>query len=358
MASSEVLIYGGGMSGMVAAYNLAREGHDVRVRERETGFGGSDIFNPSTHTTPLDLEATSEYIGIDISPAFHPVSALSVYLHDFRMEAPVFMAYHVERSSRPTSLDSLLYEKCREAGVVFEFNRPLEESEIKSLPPGTVIACGLNPEAYDYLGIPYQRWYAWMARGEKEYHNYAWMWLDECINEYGYISFCNGIYFNLLFSYGQEVDREGLERYRGFMRRAEGMDEEEWEYISGAAPVVTPDNPRLVRNGLIMCGTMSGCIDPFMGFGISGGLVSGKVAAMAVTDMEKAESEFARFTRNFSKVFRFKEDVWYGLRARVDLLEEMARILGPERSLRLLLEGLRTGRKNSAIPGFSPLSCH
>jgi len=358
LASPEVLIYGAGMSGLVAAYNLAREGHAVLVREKESGFGGSGMFNPSIHTTPLDLEATSEYIGIDITPAFHPVGALSVYLHDLRIDAPVFMSYHVERSSRPESLDALLFARCAEAGVEFEFERPLEKQEIPSLPPGTIIACGLEPAAYDYLGIPYEHWYAWMARGEREYNNYAWMWLDECINEYGYISFCNGIYYNLLFAYGQEVDGEAHGRYRDFMRRVEGMEEEDWEYIHGVAPVVAPDNPRLVRNGLIMCGTMSGCIDPFMGFGISGALVSGRVAATAVTDRGKAEEEFDRFTRNFARVFNFKHEVWYRLRERVDLLEDIARILGPERTMQLLVQALRAGRKSSAIPGFSPLSCH
>jgi flavin-dependent dehydrogenase len=95
-----------------------------------------------------------------------------------------------------------------------------------------------------------------------------------------------------------------------------------------------------------------------MGFGISGALVSGKVAAMAVTDTAKAQEEFERFTRNYAKVYQFKHDFWYKLRARVDLLEGLAEILGPERTIKLLIEGLRKGRKSSAIPGFSPLSCH
>lgn len=355
--AEQQIIYGAGISGMVAAYNLAREGRPVLVRDREDGFGGSRAFNPSTHTTPLDLEATSEYVGIDISPAFHPVSALSVYLHDFRIDAPVFMSYHVERSSRDTSLDYLLYRHCVDAGVKFEFGRALSTEEMDSLPDGTIIACGLDPEAYEYLGIPCQRWYAWMARGEKERDNYSWIWLDECINEYGYISYCNGIYFNLLFAYGREVGEGCLERYRDFMRRSEGLEEGDWEYIQGAAPVAVPDNPALMRSRFIMCGTMSGCIDPFMGFGISGALVSGKVAAIAVSDEDLASAEFARFTRNFERVFRFKQDVWYALRERVDLMEGVARVLGHERSLALLLEGIRRGRKSSAIPGFSPVSC-
>ncbi|MDY6794396.1 MAG: NAD(P)-binding protein [Actinomycetota bacterium] len=358
MSAKEVIIYGAGMSGLVTAFNLAGEGFSVLVREREPGFGGSRIFNPSTHVTPLDVEATSLYIGVDISPVFHPVDSISLYLHDLRLPLPAAGAYAVERSSRSSSLDALLYEKCREKGVEFEFERALRREELDDIPPGTIIACGLNPEAYDYLGIPYVKWYGWMARGESDKSDYAWIWLDECITEYGYISYCNGLYYNLLFSYGEEVDEECLERYRDSMRRLEGVDHQEWEYISGAVPLAVEDNPRLIRKGLVMCGTISGSMDPFMGFGISGGLVSGKVAAIAVTDRDAAAEEFARFNRNFARVYRFKQDIWYGLRSRVDLLEDVAGILGTGSSVRLLGEGIHRGRKSSAIPGFSPVSCH
>jgi flavin-dependent dehydrogenase len=351
LASKEILVYGAGMSGMVAAYNLATDGYGVTVREKEPSWGGSSAFNPSLHTTPLDPAATSEYIGIDIAPAFKDVSSLSIYLHDYLIPAPVFMAYHVERSSRPSSLDALLYDKCVEAGVSFEFNTELRAEDLDSLPEGTIIA-------YDYLGIPYKEWFAWMARGEEEHANDAWIWMDECINEYGYISYCNGMYYNLLFAYGQEVSKDDLARYEAFMDRVYGMKEDNWYYVKGAAPVVSPDNPRLIRGRFIMCGTMSGCLDPFMGFGISGALVSGKVAAIAAGDRERGEEEFARFTRNYARVYNFKQDVWYPLRARVDVLEDLAEILGPERAVRLFIEALRKGRKNSAIPGFSPLSCN
>ncbi|HEY5531257.1 MAG TPA: NAD(P)-binding protein [Candidatus Anoxymicrobiaceae bacterium] len=358
MASREVLIYGAGMSGMVAAYILAVEGHPVLVRDQEPAYGGSRVFNPSLHTTPLDVQATSEYIGIDITPVFVPVSALSIYLHDLEVPAPVVMSYHVERSSRPQSLDTLLYNKCIDAGVKFEFDTPLLKEDVRKLEPGTIIACGLNQPAYDYLEVPYMDWYAWMATGEAESDPYAWIWLDECINEYGYISFANGIYYNLLFAYGQEIPREGLDRYLSFMKRVRDMEEHDWEYVHGVAPVTSPDNPQLMRKGLIMCGTISGSIDPFMGFGISGALVSGKVAAIAVTDKEKALEEFERFNRNYARAYEFKHDFWYDLRARVDLLEDMARILGTERTIKMMIEGLKKGRKSSAIPGFSPLSCH
>lgn len=358
MAAKEVIIYGAGMSGMLAAYNLARDGYAVLVRERESGFGGSGLYNPSLHTTPIDLEATSEYVGMDISPAFKPVESISLYLHDYHLPFPAAVSYTVERSSRPSSLDALLYDKCLEAGVEFEFTCPLRKEDIGGLPEGTIIACGLNQEAYKYLDIPYLQWNGWLTRGETERCGYAWIWLDECITEYGYATFENGFYYNLLPSFGREVSKQCLERYREFMRNNEGMDDDDWEYIRGAVPLAVPDNARLIRGGLIMCGTMSGSMDPFMSFGISGALIAGKIAATAVVDRERAEEEFARFNRNFARVHRFKHELWYKLRSRVDLLEELARLLGPEISLRLMVEGIRRGRKSSAIPGFSPVSCH
>jgi flavin-dependent dehydrogenase len=359
LAPKEVLIYGAGMSGMVAAYNLAVEGIDVLVRDQEPAYGGSRIFNPSLHTTPLDIAKTSEYVGIDLTPVFVPLSSLAIYLHDLEIPAPVALSYHVERSSRPQSLDTLLYDKCLEAGVKFEFNSTLSKKEAEKLEPGTIIACGLNSPIYKTLKIPYVDWYAWMANGEAESEPYAWMWLDECINEYGYISFANGIYYNMLFSYSQEIPREGLETYLSFIKRVRGMDMagDNWEYVHGAGPG-TIDSPQLIRDGLIMCGTISGSIDPFMGFGISGALVSGKVAALAVTDREKALEEFERFNRNFAKAFAFKQGLWHDLRERVDLLEGMASILGTENVIKIMIELLRRFRKSSAIPGFSPVSCH
>ena len=192
MASGDVLIYGAGMSGMIAAYNLAVEGHGCWCARSEPGFGGSSrVFNPSRTPRRWTSRPPPSTSALTIAPAFQPVSALTIYLHDLPIDAPVFMAYHVERSSRPQSLDALLYGKCVEAGV---------ELRVRHAAPrgrhGVATARHHNrvrPERarLRYLGIPYVDWYAWMASGEMESRGrYAWIWLDECINEYGYISYC------------------------------------------------------------------------------------------------------------------------------------------------------------------------
>jgi hypothetical protein len=336
MAGREALIYGAGMSGMVAAINLAREGYRVVVREAEESYGGSKIYNPSTHVTPIDANRTSQYIGIDVGPVFHKVIQCPAYYHDTRTLWPVYEVFGVERGNRPGSLDTLLYKVCLELGVEFEFSSPLRPDDVPRLKPGTIIACGLIPAAYKMMGVPFVSVHMWLSRGEIGLTDYAWLWFDECITEYGYFSAVNNYYFDLLFSFGRRVGEDALERYKDFMVRNEGVEHDEWDYQVGAVPLARPDNYRLLRDGMIMCGTMSGAIDPFMGFGISGALVSGKVAAVAVSDPAAAQAEFDRFLAGFRRSFYIKELWKRFVRPDVGRMERHIRMVGVERVNRLL----------------------
>ncbi|MBU4490223.1 MAG: NAD(P)-binding protein [Actinobacteria bacterium] len=356
--SKEVTIFGAGMSGLIAAINLSRDEYAVTVREKESGYGGCPLYNPSTHVTPLDVERTSEYIGIDISSAFHPVISCPAYFHETKVQLPVTGVYAVERGNRPTSLDTLLYNQCLKLGVDFEFESPLTGEELNSLPLNSIIACGLTPSVYDMLDIPYIRWYGWLSRGEIGIGSYAWLWWDECISEYGYLSAVNGYYFDLLFSI-RDVGRDCLEKYKSFMVRNEGIEHDNWEYVSGAVPIASPDNPRLFWGDAVLCGTISGAQDPMLWFGISGALVTGKVAALAITDRERAVEDFSRFTRRFSKSYYVKNKVWYPLiRPNVKMMERAINTMGIERFEKLgELAGEGRIPLKFSIPGFSQLGC-
>ena len=360
MPHDEVTVYGAGMSGLIAAYDLARRGSGVTVHDRERGFGGSSIFNPSLHVTPLDVERTSGYLDIDLNEVFHPLSACPSYFEDLKVMFPVQGVYAVERGNRPSSLDALLYRLCREAGVEFAWGSALDRKVLDSLPPRTIIACGLNPPAYELLGVPHLRWEAWMSRGERRMQAYAWLWWDRCINEYGYFTAANGIFFDMLFSVGRGVGRDCLKRYEDFMFRREGIEHHDWDYVVGATPIASPRNPRLFQGRAVLCGTISGAIDPMLGFGISGALVTGKVAALAVFDPEGAEREFRRFNRYFRHAWWFKNRVWWSLvRPHVGMLRKAIGMAGVERVERLGRMAA-AGRipLRSAVPGFSFMSCH
>lgn len=353
----EATIYGAGMSGLIAAINLAREGYSVTVHDREPGYGGSQLYNPSTHVTPLDVKKTSDYIGIDLSPVFHQVLACPFYFHNTKILAPVYDMMAVERGDRETSLDTLLYNECKGLDIKFEWNSPLTKETLSNLPPNAIIACGLIPAAYEMVGIPYLRWYGWISRGEIGIGSYAWIWWDECITEYGYLSAVNNYYFNLLFSI-REVTEKCLTKYKRFMVHEEGIEHENWQYVSGAVPIASPDNPRLFWKDAVMCGTMSGAMDPLMWFGISGALITGKIAALAVMDRERGLAEFQRFNSLFKISYAIKNKVWYPfVRPNVKAMEFGVKLVGEQNATKLLgLLPKMPVTPKLAIPGFSYLS--
>ncbi|MEN6473573.1 MAG: NAD(P)-binding protein [Syntrophaceae bacterium] len=358
MAQKEVHIYGAGMSGLVCAVNLVREGYRVVVHDREKSFGGDPMYNPSTHTTPIDVQKTSEYIGINVAPVFHPLKTCPFYYHDTKVMAPVTGIYNVERGDRPTSLDTLLYGIAVQEGVQFSFGSALKKEDLPILPPNTIIACGLTPSAYEMLGVPYLKWYGYISRGEIGFSNYSWIWWDEGITEYGYLSSANNYYFNLLFS-KKPVSKATLEKYKAFMVHNEGVEHDHWQYVTGAVPIGRPDNPRLFQNNLIFCGTISGAMDPFLWFGILGALVTGKVAALAVYDRQQALLEFQRFTRKFRQAYYFKNKIWYHMRPHVDLMEKGVNLIGPGQLEKLGMALLNQNmRITTSVPGFANVGCY
>jgi len=83
------------------------------------------------------------------------------------------------------------------------------------------------------------------------------------------------------------------------MEKYEGKKITGWRQFFGGAP---KDAPQLIRDDkFILAGTLAGFIETNLGFGITGALISGKIAAMAVTDPEKARAEFDSFTAGIAK---------------------------------------------------------
>lgn len=348
------------MSGLVAAINLARDGYAVTVHDQETGYGGSPHYNPSLHMTPLDVEETSHYLGIDISSAFLPLTEMAFYFHDQPLGMPVKGIYAVERGDRPGSLDTLLYAGCRALGVDFVWGSKLDKTNIGNLPSNTIIACGMDPATYRLMGIPHMIWEAWVSSGPTDLDPLTWAWMSEGFNEYGYMTTANGMYFDMLFAMGQPVSKDCLKRYQEFMARIKGAHHHDWKYVTGANPLGSVRQPRLFHGNAILCGTISGCLDPICGFGISGALVSGKVAALAVTDRARAETDFRRFTRKYAIGYMLKKYLWWKfMRPHVGMIEKSIHLLGAENIERCATHAVEQRRHcPSIIPGFNVLGCH
>ena len=151
MGANKVCIVGAGVSGMVAAINLARDGYEVLVLEKGSKVGEAP-YNPRIDLTPLDKEMTWNYMGLNLDPCFQKLKEWPACVHSRRvMLNPT--VYIVERGPRESSLDNYLYKEALRAGVKFEFSHPVQS--LADIPDNSIIATGLDSQIENMLEIPF-----------------------------------------------------------------------------------------------------------------------------------------------------------------------------------------------------------
>ena len=309
----EQVIVGAGLSGLVAAINLAREGCKVLVRERRNEVGGETdvkglegkIINIGDGT-PINLERMRAYTGIDLTPAAVRLKSARNHVYgktfdiDFDEAVPTYL---VERGPRPTSIDVYLYNLAVQEGVEFTFNDTV--TDFSDLPPDSIIATGLFGEAWPALGVPHMQVFGYLAMSQTEDPDpKVIIYFDEYTRDYAFYSQVNGACGACLFSRGKPLDVSVKERFERQLAENDGIVFEEWDAVSiGALPVEHSRNPRLFAKNYILAGTLSGSIDPVLLFGVHGALVSGKIAAIAVSDHQKGLEEFQRINSAFRRGF-------------------------------------------------------
>ena len=295
-----VEIVGAGLAGLTAAINLAGEGREVVVYEKEKKIGGIPSARPDPAGSPFGLSRLRQYIGVDVSPALKPVERSSLMLWGRKVEMkprPGLPLYMVERGSRKSSLDSFLYRKARESGVHIEFGQAFEtRKDFEDLPPGSIIATGLERRAFDALGIPHNIGYAVVAKGKVDDQTVtATIYMSDYTLNYGFTSTINGICYAQLFQADKPISKDDLEGFDRDVRQAESYKLSPWKEVDiGVLPYRSYFNPRLFWGDKVLAGTLAGAIDPLYGFGMLGAMLSGKIAAMAQEDRCIAVKEFRR----------------------------------------------------------------
>jgi hypothetical protein len=311
---AEVTIVGGGLAGMTAAINLGRRGHDVVVLEREERAGGSPLYHPSGQGTPLRLDAMRAYIGFDISPGIEPIREMSEIAggKEILIDPSLINSYFFERGPRSTSLDSYLYELAGEAGVEVRFGSPVTSQEdMAQLPPNTIVATGLHFEGFDALRLPYLTSHHFTHKGTCDPDlNYVHMFHDTFTSDYGYTSAFRGIRYVHLFNRRKPISLADRERFAERVAAFDGFEVPEWNEFTFPVPAACLRTPRIYVGSKILAGTLAGAMDPVAFFGLHGALVSGKIAALAVEDKERAWREFRRCVSSFPTAYilsRLKE---------------------------------------------------
>jgi len=306
MGKKSVTIVGAGLAGLTAAINLSRQGYEVLVLDKEKRHGGRAEFRPDGAASPFDFQALQAYTGIDIMPVCKPIESMTFSVFGKRIEMTYpqeAQMYMVERGPRSGSLDTFLLNMAKESGVKFEWGFAIKSpSDVSGLPEGSIIATGLDVQGFEAMGIPYVPFWGWFAKGTSDdKRTLAWAYIDDFTVDYGFTTLINGVLFPLLFQREKPLRREDKEKFEKKVYE-DGVELKGWkDLFGGAAPHRTLTNPVLFKNNMIVAGTLAGVMEPLMNFGMLGAMISGKIAAIAVTDRGKAYEEFLRLTSFFRK---------------------------------------------------------
>lgn len=343
MSRSKITVVGAGLSGMVAAINLMREGYEVEVWDGAKTLGQLEAFHPSIHATPIDPKKVSDYIGIDISPCFTQVKTFRIVVERDRYTLNPHNYYLVERGGRRSSVDTYLYGMAEEMGARFRFDHYIRD--LKDVPERAIVATGFNKEGMEAVGIPYEEGtgaYARKKLDDPEFNDALIGWAGDYTPDYGYLSVANGLMFFLVFT-RFPMTEENLEACKKHLEETEGLRFPRWEFHRGYIPVLDRNSLRLFKGSRVLTGTISGMIDPAGMFGIHGALMAGKIAELAFTNTEKALDDFREFNKNYQRV-RVLSEMMRKIPMRLTfthLMFRFPRIMAP------MMSGLDDG-----IPGY------
>jgi len=339
MTKKDIQIYGAGLSGLVAAINLARDGHNVIVHEKEKRIGGTSKCNPSVHMTPMHIEKMQRYIGIKIEPCFTKLDAFKGYIGPKKYIFSTKNLYVVERGLRESSLDNFLHKIALESGVDFKFSHPLTHEKLRDIPNNSIIATAGYSQLVKDLRLPYLIFKQYDTHMKKDLGNIAVAYFGKYTPDYGYISCKNGI-LSAQLSGSPSLSQKNLEEFMYVVKETEGIELDGWSSIVSYFPKRARLFTKYSEKTFVLAGDLAGFLDPFFGFGVNGALISGKIAAMSQISKQKALYEFKKFTSKINKNLLLHTIYWH-LPFKKLIISQMMKYLRDA----YLIEG--------SIPGFT-----
>jgi flavin-dependent dehydrogenase len=297
-------IYGAGISGITAAINLAKEGYEVTIFEKEERIGGSEKCTPSIHMTPLDFQKMKEYIGIDIQPCFSKLDLFKAYIYNKIVLFNPNKLYVTERGTNKSSLDYYLYQKALKLGVNFEFSNPLTPNILSNLPEYTILATGGYSCLCKDLKIYHVPFFYYCSNAKSNNNqNSCFAYFDSYLKGYAYVAKKEGIISVQVPITLKQSYENLIKHFKKHIKETENLEFQKWTLVEDNFPGRTYHLKKIHGKTFILAGMLGGFLDPFFGFGVNSAMISGKIAAQTVISKKKGIQEYKRFTKKSNRMF-------------------------------------------------------
>lgn len=304
-------IYGAGIAGLVAAIHLARQRYQVTVFEKEPKIGGNPLCHPSIHMSPLHLEAIEKQIGLDLRSCFTEVRSFRGHINRKKYDFSHNNLYLVERGPRASSLETFLYNMACTEGVEITFSHQLTDHELKTIPDYSILATAGYSGLVKNLHMPFVSFKQYDLHIPSSLDNVAVAYFGNFTTDYGYISAKNGILSAQLSGPVTLSDRN-LQRFQEHVKQTERISlPHEWSCIFSQFPKKARMTTQYAGHRLVLAGDIAGFLDPFFGFGLSGALISGALAAKTIYNPSTAQQEAQPYLDHLNKNLLFHTTYWH-----------------------------------------------
>lgn len=308
----KVAIIGGGLSGLCCAHELERYGITPVVYERKSFIGEpinhvAAIISISHRPVYDSLKYFKKQLNIEIKP-LDMVRNLVHHSPNMTTEVKGKHGYFLKNTADDDSIKGQLLSQLKNTeirlGVPGDFKKLSKEYDY-------VVAAGGDYTQAQELGT-WQEWFKGMVRGAVVLGNFdpgtliMWINKDYLKNGYAYLTpfDCNRASLVLIVS---DVNEREVEHYWELFLDTENIrytivEEFKLEHRSGYVYPLLADN-------VFFIGNSAGGLDPFLGFGLFNGVVTGVAAARSIAtgmDYYKQVKQIIKRnneTRQFRKVF-------------------------------------------------------
>ncbi len=270
----QIKILGAGISGLTAAINLAKAGHDVKVFEKNSDVGRSHRLDfEGLENWTCDIMQTLRTIGVKTNFKNKPIYNATVYSPSFRkaeVESKDPYVYLVERGGKK-SVEYALKKQAIDAGVEFKFNMK------KTAEDCDIIATGAkNADAIAYGSV----------FDNVKHEDAAIVFLSDKLSPglYFYILVWEGRACVTTLSIKQKIDIYTLHAKNLKMNVVQEIikNSKKKHDFGGFVNFGTPNSA--IWNGKILAGEAAGFQDNFLGFGMKYAFLSGYFAAKSIIE--------------------------------------------------------------------------